>query len=63
MFPIVVVPVEPVFQVFGKLSSCFVCLQIDPLVFQRAPESLDEDVVLEAPFAIHADPDIPDFED
>ena len=63
MAPVVVVPVEPPGQIFGKLSSGFVSLQIDPLVFQGAPESLDEDVVLEPPLAVHTDLDVPGLED
>ena len=51
MLPVVVVPVEPVCQVFGKLSAGFVCLQVDSLVLQCAPESFDEDVIFEAPFS------------
>ena len=63
MFPVIVVPVEPVCQVFGKLSSGFVSFQIDSFVLQCPPESFDEDVVFEAPFTVHADPDIPGLED
>ena len=47
MLPVVVVPVEPVCQVFGKLRSGFVSFQIDSFVLQGAPESFDEDVVFE----------------
>jgi hypothetical protein len=32
-------------------------------VFQYTPESFDEDVALEPPIPVHADPDIPGFED
>jgi len=62
MFPFLVVMGKPDCQVFEKLSSIFICLKVDPLVFQGAPETLDEDVVLEAPPAVHADPDIPCLE-
>lgn len=64
MFSVFIVPVKPVLQVFGKLCASLVCLQIDSLVLQGSTaESFDEDIVLETPFAIHADPDIPGFED
>ncbi len=63
MFPIFVVPVKPVCQVSGKLVSRFVSLQVDPFVFQGAPESFDEDIILEASLAVHADPDVPGFQD
>src|SRR5208337_2497414 len=63
MSPVVVVPVEPVCKVLGKLDSSFVRLKIDSFVFQGTPESFDENVVLEAPLAVHADPDVPGLED
>jgi len=63
MSPGVVVPVEPVCKVLGKLDSSFVSLKIDSLVFQGAPESFDEYVVLEPSFAVHADLDVPGLED
>jgi hypothetical protein len=49
MLSVLVIPSEPVSQIFGKFSPGFVCFQIDTLVLQGAPESLNEDVVLEAP--------------
>lgn len=63
MPPVVVVPVEPPSQVFGKIGAGFVRLEVDPLVFQGTPESFDEDVILEPPLAVHADPDVPGLED
>jgi len=42
----VVVPVEPVCQVFGKLSAGFESLQIDSFVLQYAPESFDGNIAL-----------------
>ena len=54
---------KPDCQVFEKFSSGFVCLQVDSLVFQGTPESFDKDIVLEAPLAVHADPDVPGLED
>jgi len=62
MLPFLVIPGEPSCQVFGKLNSRFVCLQVDALVLQGAPEPLDEDVILEAPFAVHADFHVPCFQ-
>ena len=59
MFPFLVVMGKPDRQIFVKLSAGFVCFQVDSLVFQGAPEAFDEDVVLEPPFAVHADPDVP----
>lgn len=60
---IIVVPVEPVCQVFEKLVTGFVSLQVDPLAFQGAPDAFDEYVVFEPPLAVHADLDVPDLED
>jgi len=54
---------KPSCQVFEKLSSGFIRLQVDSLVLQCPPESFDEYVIFEAPLAVHADPDIPGFED
>jgi len=58
-----VVPVEPCCEFFGKFGSGFVCFQVDPLVLQGTPEAFDEDVVFEPPFTVHADLDVPGFED
>jgi len=63
MFSFLVVVGKPDCQVFEKLSSGFVCLQVDSLVFQGTPESFDKDVVLESPLAVHADPYVPGLED
>jgi hypothetical protein len=62
MFPVLVVMGKPDCRIFGKLGSWFISLQVDSLVFKGAPESLDEDVVLESPLAVHADPDVPGLE-
>src|SRR5450756_1681764 len=62
MFPFLVVMSKPDCQVFEKLSSSFIRLKVDPLVLQGAPETLYEDIVLEAPLAVHADLDIPCLE-
>ena len=63
MLPFLIVVCEPDCQVFEKLSSSFICLQVDSLVLQSPPESFDEDVVFKAPLAVQADFDIPCFED
>ena len=38
------------------LRSCFPGVQIDAFILQRSPQTLDEDIVDAAPFAIHRDP-------
>ena len=59
MLSAVVVPVEPVSQVFGKLSTDLVGSQVDPFILQGTPEPFDEDVVLETALAIHTDLYVP----
>jgi len=54
-----VVPREPDRQVPTEFGAGFVAFEINPFVLQGAPESLDEDVVLEPALTVHADPDIP----
>src|SRR5439155_24550982 len=39
----------------SRLGYVVVRVQVDLLVFQRAPQSLDEDVVTPAALAVHAD--------
>src|SRR5260221_13846001 len=39
------------------LADAVIGLEIDFFIFDRAPQSLDEDVVAPGPFAIHADGD------
>ncbi len=58
-----VVPGEPSGHILSQLGSGFIDSQVDTLVFQSSPESLDEYVVLEAPLAVHADLDVPGLED
>jgi hypothetical protein len=55
VWPILVIEDKPNFQIFAKLNSVFVGFQVDPFVFQGAPESFDKDVVLEPSLAVHAD--------
>ena len=62
MLSAAIVPAEPFGQVFGKLSAGLVGSQVDPLILQGTPEPFDEDVVLEATFAIHADFHVPGFQ-
>ena len=62
MFPFIVVAVKPVRHIVEKFYSGFVRLQVNPLIFQGSPESLDIDVVSETPFAVHADFNVPGLE-
>lgn|GEM_PF-3598026 len=61
--PLPVVESEPDWEVTGQLRPCLVRFQVDALVLQGAPEPFDEDVVFEAPFAVHADFHVPRLED
>ena len=63
MLPFLIVVCEPGCQVFEKFGSRFISLQVDSLVLQCPPESFDKNIVLEAPFAVHTDLNIPCFED
>lgn len=62
MTPLFIVPSEPVFQVFGKLSAGFIGFQVDLFVLDRSPEPFDENVVFEASFTVHADFYVPGFQ-
>lgn len=53
-----VVVVDPPAQAFPKLRAGLKGLKIDALVFQAAPEALDEDAVHPAALAVYADPDL-----
>lgn len=59
MFPACVVPVEPVGQILEKFGPGFIGSKVDPFVLQGTSEPLNEDVILEAIFAVHADPHLP----
>lgn len=52
------VPVERLLQVVSVLEG----REVDALVFDAAPESLHEDVVMVAALAVHTDPDAMLFE-
>ncbi len=52
------VPVERLLQVLSILEGC----EIDALVFDAAPKSFHEDVVMVAALAVHADPNAMIFE-
>jgi len=52
------VPVERLFQVVSVLERG----EVDALVFDAAPESLHENIVMIAALAVHADPDATFFE-
>ena len=62
MLPLIVVVIEPVRHVFGKLCASVICLQVNSFIFQGAPESLNENIISETPFAVHADFDVPGLE-
>ena len=55
MRPAVVVEEEPCAQPLNAGKHILVILGIDLLVFDRTPESLDEDVVESSALSIHAD--------
>ena len=59
MFPARVVPVKPLGQILEQFGRGFVGPQVDPFVLQGTPEPLDEDIILEAAFAVHTDPHLP----
>lgn len=50
-----VVEMEVALEAVLELRRCFVGVQVDVLVFEGAPESLDEDIVEGTPAPIHAD--------
>ena len=52
---LVVVVAEPVADAATGLRHPRILSQVHLLVFQRAPQPLDEDIVQAAPAAIHAD--------
>lgn len=45
-----------------KLHHGFVTTDVDVIVFDRAPEAFDHDVVQSPTFAVHADPNVVGFE-
>ena len=51
-----VVKGDPAPDAGSRLRPGFPSVQIDAFILQGAPEALDEDVVDEAPFAVHRDP-------
>src|SRR6266478_1783771 len=55
MEPLMVVEAEPVADAGTRLRHPRVISQVDLLVFQRAPQPLDKDVVQATPAAVHAD--------
>ena len=57
MRPLPVVEREPSADAPARLDHRAIRLDENLFVFQASPKPLDEDVVQETPFAIHADPD------
>jgi hypothetical protein len=55
MRPLFVVIAKPGGKVPTRLPSILEVVQIDTLVFERAPETLDEDVVHPSALAVHRD--------
>jgi len=53
-----VVKADPRSDAGFDFGHCLVGVQIDLLVFQRSPQTLDEDVVHPSALAIHADVDL-----
>ena len=56
---LMVVEPEVVCQALVELGDALVVPQVDILVLDRAPESLDEGVVQRSTTAVHADQDLP----
>jgi hypothetical protein len=59
MRPSAIVEIEIFSDRRPRLANAVIGLEIDLLVFNRPPETLDEDVVAPGGLAIHADPDLP----
>ena len=57
MRPTTVVPLEALGQAFVLCNAVIAGAQIDPFVFHRPPQSLDEDVVMTTSASVHADLD------
>ncbi len=63
MLAFFVVKVKPDGQIPREFGPSFIVFEVDPFVFQRAPEALDKDVVFEPALAVHADLNVPSFQD
>ena len=59
---LVVVEADPAPDADPSLRSGFPGVQIDAFILQGPPQTLDEDVVDAAPFAIHRDPGADPFQ-
>jgi len=57
-----VVETNPVAQAVVKLGAAVKRMQVEVVMFDRPPESLDEDVILASAAAVHADVDTVVFE-
>ena len=62
MLTFFIVPAEPNGQIPVEVCTVIIILEVDPFIFQGAPEALDKDVILESAFAIHADLAVPGFQ-
>src|SRR5271157_1405307 len=56
VWPLVVVERKPPADAPARLQHRAIRLDEHFLIFQAAPQPLDEDVVQKTPFAVHADP-------
>ena len=55
MWPLVIVKREVLAQMVARIVQIVVCAQVHFFIFDRPPQSLDEDVVEAAPSTVHAD--------
>src|SRR5258708_2424855 len=55
MWPPAIVKVEVTADRVPGLADAFVSPQIHLLIFDAAPQALDEDIIPPSPFAVHAD--------
>src|SRR5260370_24999870 len=58
MLALVIVEAEPGANASPGLGNADIGVEVDFLVFEASPQSLDKDVVHAAPLAIHADGDL-----
>ena len=58
MRSVTVIELKPLFQAGTQLCPVFVCIQVNVLILEGPPQPFDENVVLGAAPAVHADSDI-----
>ena len=51
----VVIEIEVRSQASKQLRDCFIAIQVNMFIFDRTPQTLNEDVVESSPAAVHAD--------